>query len=265
MKRRGRSIGSTSACLWWIDVHLDYVAGLADYVARGRDLDILLVVPVVSHEPPKNVDTRRAHKKAAKLEFRVKERVESDVDSMVQVRESLPSAVSELSDTFNVDCLVLEAVRDTRFSREDVTQKLIKAVDCDVFVVNPKGGFGEVNDVLVTDAEGPHSTLAAWTANLFARYGGAGLKLVHLVEPGSTKEEVEFDGFLAEIDDPYCVETEILESDDFAEDIVDLSEGFDLTLHGLPSQDRLTRYIMSSKHQDIEEKVGGSVISVRSR
>ncbi|MFB6282323.1 MAG: universal stress protein [Halobacteria archaeon] len=141
---------------------------------------------------------------------------------------------------------------------------MIEMVGCDVFVVNPKDGLGVVGDVLVAVSGGPHSPLAARTANLFSRNEGSSLNLVHLTESGSTMGKGAFDEFLEVIDDGIDVETEVVESDDFAEDIVDLSEEYDLTLLGLPNQSRLTRYLLSSKHQEIEEKVGGPVISVRS-
>jgi len=158
--------------------------------------------------------------------------------------------------------------RDTR--RRDVVlgstvDTVVEDSDCDV-LVERIGGTGTPESILVPTAGGPHAQYAAEVARAIAHTTGATVTVMCVVDPEEERAREPPDGALDEAvaaleDVP--AETELVESREITDAIVEATADYDLTIMGATRSGLLQQLVFGNIPETVGREAEGSVLMAK--
>ncbi|WP_273838218.1 universal stress protein [Halococcus sp. PRR34] len=190
------------------------------------------------------------------------------------------SAILDL--TSHHDCsAVLLGVRDESSQRRrllsgDTVEKLAARAKGDVFVQrfggdSPQDNVGSPPEqpqrILLAAAEGPHSGLASEIAEALAAEADAQVDVVHgVAEDATDGERVDAENVVeaaAHALSMVDVETTIVETDTIAEEIIERSDEYDVTVIGAPTQGLLKQFVYGSDPERVRSGADETVLMAK--
>ncbi len=147
--------------------------------------------------------------------------------------------------------------------------ELLSEASCDVLVERAHTPGRSVERVLLAAGGGIHSTLTAEVARAFGRAYGAHIDAVHCLSPEATSVERQAGGEILDyvdyvVDPVEHIETELVETDDAAETIIDRAASYDVTIIGAPEEKSLLdRFVFGSVSEAITAETESTVVTAR--
>lgn len=172
--------------------------------------------------------------------------------------------------TNDIDTLVVPSASAADLLRQGFGERLSIRAECDVVTVNGKPGYEGVPSILLAVSGGPHSGLATDIASHVAADCDAWVDVLHVL-PGDNpahRQEVATEHVqraARRIGRPDCTSTWVLEAPAVADEIIEQSRYYGLTVIGAPTQGRLQKFIGQSTNRSIRDNAESTVLSVRHR
>ncbi len=247
-------------------------------IARDRGLS-LLVWHVV--EVPPQVPLSEGEKVMEGDEHDVVEYAENlgedagvDTEGTVQFARDVADGVVGAAEERDVD-LILMGWRG-RPPRKKVVlgshlDRVLRDASCDVVVKRIREPTSDLDSLLVSVGEGPHTYLATDTAGSLARRHDAAVELLRVVSPDADDDERDrgrdlLDDAAEALGDVADVETSLVESDHVAGEVTDRSTRHDATFLGSTEKNVVERAFLGDVSDDVGRHAAGAVyIAQRSR
>lgn len=250
---------------------------IATAVAAERGGDVLIAgLPQVpaetpldefSAESPAAVESREA---VDGLVSRARD-LDAPAHGVVWLAYTESRAIEELVERY--DCAgVVTGVPTDRSHRQQVLsgegiENLIGGLPCDVYLERLPATDYAIDRVLLAVAGGPHSALATDTARLVADHIDAAVHAVRVLEPDATdggrRAATELLEDVSATLDGVRHETRLVEAEDVAEQLIEVSNDYDLTVLGGPTVGALRRFVFGSVPDSVIREGEHAVLMVK--
>ncbi|MFB6189329.1 MAG: universal stress protein, partial [Halapricum sp.] len=242
---------------------------------RNAEIEVMSVVTVPQQTPlsegRKFVSGERAVIDNA-LEFAESERPEVPVSGTIRIGHDVSQAILNTVEQDGAD-LVLMGWRG-RGRRRDVAlgsnvDRVVTKARCDVLVerigpIAEEESVGAVESILVPTAGGPHAEFAAEIARAIARHNDAHVEVLYVAGRGEDEsaQSAIVESTVAILED-VDVETEIVESDDVVDAIVERSAGHDVTIIGSSRESLLQQLVFGAIPEEVGQRAKSTVIMAK--
>ena len=165
------------------------------------------------------------------------------------------------------DTLLLPPLEQNGYVTGHHQRRLYEDPPCGVLTVNCETDFREYASMLLPIANGPHSGLATDVAAVIAHQCDAYIDILHVIDPEASEDtreaaerRVQTAADRVGLDER--TSTWILESADPADEIIEQSAYYGLTIIGAPQTSRLHRFVYGSMSTSISSEAESAVVSV---
>ena len=267
---------------------VERVLQTARAIARNRDAEILIrnILLIPEQTPLSLVENDVIAEQARQEADRFVTYTEQlgkhiPVNGGICITHDEVSAILDL--TSRHDCsAVLLGVRDESSQRRrllsgDTVEKLSARVEGDVFVQRfgvdpPQDSVGsppeQPQQILLAAAEGPHSGLASEIAEALAVEAGARVDVIHgVAEDATDGEHTDAENVVEAVEHTLNtidnVHITIIETDTIAEEIIERSGEYDVTVIGAPTQGLLKQFVYGSDPERVRSGADETVLMAK--
>ncbi|MGB9987613.1 amino acid permease [Salarchaeum japonicum] len=202
------------------------------------------------------------------MEFAADEDV--PVSGTVRIGHDVSEAILNTVEQYECDAALLGWSNTSR--RRDIVlgsnvDVVAREAKCDVYVEKTGEEREDIETILLPTAGGPHAELAAETAEAIAHSEDADVRLVTVVSPDASDQEVtDAEHLLAETAESFFdfpVEQEVLEGDDVADTLVEEANDHDLTLIGTTREGLLQELVFGAIPEEVGRRAETTVIMTK--
>lgn len=246
--------------------------GVAATLAKSSGASLELTSPIiVPEQTPKSYGgeiTTEIEQELLRWAIDEANMVTPRVEGSFLYTRKIVNGIERMIDSRDIDTLVLPSTSTGGLLGPNITERLVTNAECDVIVVNGRPGFDGVESILLPIAGGPHSGLAADTAQRIAEHGNAWIDILHVIEEDASNHRRELAEEYVEatchrIARPETTTTWILEAENATEAIIEQSRYYGLTVIGAPTVGRLHRFVYGSTNRNIRAEANSVVLSAR--
>ncbi|MFW5900774.1 MAG: amino acid permease [Halodesulfurarchaeum sp.] len=253
---------------------VDQLMRTAIDIARENDGEIaVMTVVTVPHQTPLSEGEQFIDEERVILEraMDIGEEADVPVNGTVRIGHDVSQTILNTIEHGDVDA-VLMGWR-SRPRREDFVfgsnvDDVITKARCDVLVERVGQTSGEVDDILLPIAGGPHAEFAAEVARAIARVNEATIHVRNVVAPGSTEEEHQeaaekMDRIAEILGDQVAFDQEVIEDANVVDAIVARTADNDLTLLGATRAGLFQQLLFGTIPEQIGERSESTVIMAK--
>ena len=242
---------------------------------RGGEILVMSVV-TVPHQTPLSrgrqfIDDEREVLNEA---MGIAEAEDVPVSGTIRISHDVAQAILNTIEQYDSEGVLMGWKGEPNRQRRDIVlgsniDRIAQEADADVLVerIGPDA-TGEAETVLLPTAGGEHAAFAAEIASAITDSDQSQIDIVHVVNPDADESERETAQELMEsaeshIADAGTVTTQIIESEDVVDTIVEESEGYDMTLIGATREGVFSRFVFGSIPERIARDARSTVLMTK--
>lgn len=252
--------------------HKRTTMGLAVDLVTSADGTLLILVPVVAPDQVPLSLTEEMLSKHRQLARYVEMAI---VDNQVQakgtirVARSYEQAVGAAAENYDASAVLIEHEETAGLVSSllgSTFYTLGESVDCPVISVTGAANLTTPASILLAVAGGPHSKAAADVAGALAEPNNAWIDIFHALEGDDPAEHDRANRVVSDAREQLGaydrVDSWIEKTPDAAEEIVEQSQYYDLTVLGAPQKGRLRQFVFGSTPETVRERGDGTIVVV---
>jgi len=253
---------------------VDQLMRTAIDLARENDGEIVVMsVVTVPQQTPLSEGRQFVDEEREVLDraIEIGEDADVPVSGTVRIGHDVSQAILNTITHRHVDAVLLgwrgRSRRQDFVFGSNVDEVITKA-RCDVLVERIGSDAGDVEDILLPTAGGPHAELAARVASAIARANDATVHVVNVVSPGSSESEREaarekLSQTAAVFENSDQVERSVIDGEQVVDTLVELSDDYDLALIGATREGLFQQLLFGALPEQFGQRARCTVIMTK--
>lgn len=247
-------------------------------IARDRDGAVLaLSLATLPDQTPlgglsdNDPPVREAHNAVEQL-LQAAVEVSVPAEGIVCLTHREARSILSMAEKYECDGILLTTRQDhsqrQRLLSGNTIEKIIARAEADVSVEKPGPTSSPIRRILLAASGGPHSGIAAETARAVALATDARVDIVHFLDDDpneSTRQETKqiLRAATHVLNDVENVETEIANTKDVAEALIDRSDRYDVTVLGTPTKGLLFQFVLGTVPDSVKRQSETAVLMTK--